>query len=69
MEATRLKSRTGVPLQTLREAPNWLPPSIWWWLAILSIPWLVDTSHQSQPQCSHGCILPVCLSSSYKDSI
>ena len=61
LEATRLKSRIGLPLQTLREAPNWLPPGIWWWLAILSIPWLVDTLHQSRSPCSRGYILP-CIS-------
>ena len=37
-----------------------LSPAIWWLLAILGILWLLDTSHQSLPQSSHG-VLPVFL--------
>lgn len=48
-------------------------PIFWWPMAVLGIPWLVDTSLQSLPPLSQG-VLPVCTSvskfpSSYRTPI
>ena len=54
-------SRVRLSLKALGEDPSLLLPSFWWFLAILGIPWLVDTLLQSLLPSSHGVSLSMYL--------
>ena len=62
--AWSLKSRCQqghAPCKLVGENASFLPPSSWWLLLILAIPWFAAAALQSQPLLSHG-ILPSCVS-------
>lgn len=51
-------SRAMLPPKVLGKNPSW-PPSLWWLLAILGVPWLHDLCLSS-----HMALVPVCVSKS-----
>ena len=60
------------PLKPSEERhPSFSLPSVWWLLAVLGVPWLVDASFQPPPPSSPGfspVLLCLCPFSSYKDT-
>ena len=54
-------SRAMLLVKLIGENASFLPPSSWWLLLILAIPWFATAALQSQPLLSHG-ILPSCVS-------
>lgn len=55
--------RTLSPLKALRKTLSLSVPSVWWFLAILGAPWLVDASLWFLLPSSHGFSLCLCVSS------